>query len=981
MRTTVANRLLYYRNTVADTGRMNPDIATLRKENLLLLLSREEAMSGVPEDAEAAKAFLERSLKTPREGASGGDDDGRVAGVLCPWIYTPRVVHGAAAEGAPFALLCVPAILSSEGRLLPSGEPPWIPRTVLQPLNSEGPTVGSVEDSDRFLASLESGSVETWEELAATCSRYIAAVTGSETPPEIEGYLIDGRAAFFAADTIKATLHLAKLYDALLADKGSFPLLERMIEGANTSEPLLSPEEEIEVSRGHVGCMSPKFPLSPSQRKALHHFMRTGRGEVLALNGPPGTGKTTMLQSVVAQLWVDAALRKTECPLIVASSTNNQAVTNIIDSFGKVARDENDPLYERWLPGITGFGLQMAREERWKEGFHAYDNPFRNGKPETSGLFEKIERPEWLEEAEALFLEKASERYGPLTNVASASERLHAELWECAESVGSLLDALLRTAPSSPDAKIGEETRRRLGELEESLESAAKELENGRRLLARAEETRILWEKHLASESFLVALLSFLPPVRKRKEAADRAFLLERSIACESADREKIREALARQREEAAKGASEAEARLNERTRALSSLEESWSKAASLASLARINLDAEDVSLNEATERLDTSVRAKAFRVASHYWEAEYLRELRGNIESKYRDSAAPDKRARMYRRFAKLVPCQIATFFMLPNYYCGYRGKPIHMYGEIDLLIVDEAGQVAPEIGVPSFSLAKRALVVGDIFQIEPVWSVAVGTDSANAVESGVVRSEEEYEELEKRGFFAASGNLMRMAQLACRHTQYPELSPGMMLVEHRRCVPEIIAYCNDLVYKGKLEPRRRESEEERRSRPSFLPAMGEIPTVSDDERASGSRRNPEEAARIAEWTKEHLKELETRYEKPIGEILGIVTPFAAQKKAVRKALADALGDDRGVVTGTVHALQGAERDVVLFSPVYGRGHSGNTFFDAGPNMMNVAVSRARDSFIVVGNPDLFVEGSGKPSGILARHLRKPSL
>ena len=89
MRTTVANRLSYYRNTVADTGGMNPDIATLRKENLLLLFSREEAMSGVPEDAGAAKAFLERSLKTPKEGASGGGDDGRVAGVLCPWIYTP----------------------------------------------------------------------------------------------------------------------------------------------------------------------------------------------------------------------------------------------------------------------------------------------------------------------------------------------------------------------------------------------------------------------------------------------------------------------------------------------------------------------------------------------------------------------------------------------------------------------------------------------------------------------------------------------------------------------------------------------------------------------------------------------------------------------------------------------------------------------------------------------------------------------------
>ena len=124
--------------------------------------------------------------------------------------------------------------------------------------------------------------------------------------------------------------------------------------------------------------------------------------------------------------------------------------------------------------------------------------------------------------------------------------------------------------------------------------------------------------------------------------------------------------------------------------------------------------------------------------------------------------------------------------------------------------------------------------------------------------------------------------------------------------------------------------------------------------------------------------WRKEYLEAPEQRYEKKIGEILGIVTPFTAQKKAVQKALAGVLGRDAGIVVGTVHALQGAERDVVLFSPVYGQGHSGNTFFDAGPNMMNVAVSRARDSFIVIGNPDLFSEGSGKPSGILARQLRK---
>ena len=75
----------------------------------------------------------------------------------------------------------------------------------------------------------------------------------------------------------------------------------------------------------------------------------------------------------------------------------------------------------------------------------------------------------------------------------------------------------------------------------------------------------------------------------------------------------------------------------------------------------------------------------------------------------------------------------------------------------------------------------------------------------------------------------------------------------------------------------------------------------------------------------------------------------------------------------------GTVHALQGAERPVILFSSVYGPGDTGTMFFDRDnkPNILNVAVSRAKDSFIVFGNRNILDEKSSKPSGILAKHLK----
>ena len=69
-------------------------------------------------------------------------------------------------------------------------------------------------------------------------------------------------------------------------------------------------------------------------------------------------------------------------------------------------------------------------------------------------------------------------------------------------------------------------------------------------------------------------------------------------------------------------------------------------------------------------------------------------------------------------------MPVFISTFHSLPRYMtCSSEGNPsVPLYNTIDLLIVDESGQVSPELAVPSFSLARQAILVGDIEQIEPI-------------------------------------------------------------------------------------------------------------------------------------------------------------------------------------------------------------------------------------------------------------------
>ena len=118
----------------------------------------------------------------------------------------------------------------------------------------------------------------------------------------------------------------------------------------------------------------------------------------------------------------------------------------------------------------------------------------------------------------------------------------------------------------------------------------------------------------------------------------------------------------------------------------------------------------------------------------------------------------------------------------------------------------------------------------------------------------------------------------------------------------------------------------------------------------------------------------------LEAIYELPLQQIVGMVTPFGAQVRAIGKACREkgiAVGQGENSMTvGTIHALQGAERPLIIFSPVYSKDADG-AFMDSSPSMLNVAVSRAKDSFFVFGDMEVFKNApKSTPRGLLAQFL-----
>ncbi|MEM8933286.1 MAG: hypothetical protein AAGE94_19005, partial [Acidobacteriota bacterium] len=96
---------------------------------------------------------------------------------------------------------------------------------------------------------------------------------------------------------------------------------------------------------------------------------------MLALNGPPGTGKTAWIQSVVASLWVERALEQGSPPIIVATSANNRAVTNILDTFRKVTPDDASGLAVRWLPIVDSYGLFLPSRKQSETTSHVWASP------------------------------------------------------------------------------------------------------------------------------------------------------------------------------------------------------------------------------------------------------------------------------------------------------------------------------------------------------------------------------------------------------------------------------------------------------------------------------------------------------------------------------------------------------------------------------------------------------------------------------
>ena len=234
------------------------------------------------------------------------------------------------------------------------------------------------------------------------------------------------------------------------------------------------------------------------------------------------------------------------------------------------------------------------------------------------------------------------------------------------------------------------------------------------------------------------------------------------------------------------------------------------------------------------------------------------------------------------------------------------------------DYIIMDEASQVSIDTGALALTCAKNAVIVGDTMQLPNVVTDEVIPDLVGIFKEFKLAD----------GYNCAENSFL---QSIC--SILPNVKQTL-LREHYRCHPTIINFCNQRFYGGELVIMTEDHGEDD-------VMMAKTTKPGEYVRKCYVRSTGKEG-------KFNYREIEVVRDEILPDLsdkedIGIITPYNGQ--------VEHFSDELPIEAATIHKYQGREKDTVIMSTVDDQ----ITEFCDNTNLINVAISRAKNKFLLV--------------------------
>ena len=270
-----------------------------------------------------------------------------------------------------------------------------------------------------------------------------------------------------------------------------------------------------------------------------------------------------------------------------------------------------------------------------------------------------------------------------------------------------------------------------------------------------------------------------------------------------------------------------------------------------------------------------------------------------------------------------------ISSFYWLQEKYSVYANT-MHSWAlssscpKVDLLIIDEAGQVPIYFKPFLRRIGDRVIMLGDHKQLPPVLSVEVKDIKPDI---------------------------------------FSEVEPDDMLEIQYRMNSDIQSWSSNRFYKNRLKPDESVAERDilsSQTSNNTLIGNSRVNLYLHSAASNSEYANASEAAAVAK----QIKILENKG-VPLNDI-GVITPYRIQAGAVNAKIQEEYSGDvsvmEKVVVDTVERFQGQEREVILLS--FGadgeKSKTENKVFLGDGRRLNVSVTRARSRFYCFSSKNL---------------------